>query len=222
MAQKLDGPRRGAAHKPVRQLVVFIHGYGADGADLIALSERWAQLVPHAAFAAPNGPERCAMAPMGYQWFPIVRLDPPEIWAGVQAAAPALNAFIDAELARFGLGPSDLALVGFSQGTMMALHVGLRRPQPPAAILGYSGALAGPDYLAGEIAGRPPVFLIHGDLDEIVVLDRMWEAAQALKESSVPVQHHISKGAGHGIAPDGLVLGGRFLAAQFEAPGLEG
>src|SRR6202163_2850429 len=140
MAASLDGPRippRGG--KPARQLVVFLHGYGADGNDLIALGQQWQSILPDAAFVSPNAPEACAQAPVGRQWFPLTFRDPDERWQGVIKAAPVLNAFLDAELARHSLPPERLALVGFSQGTMMALHVGLRRAAGAAGGGGYLG-----------------------------------------------------------------------------------
>src|SRR5512132_4496513 len=164
---ELDGPRLepGASH--ARQLVVFLHGYGADGNDLIDIGRAWQDLLPHAAFVSPHAPEPCGEAPVGRQWFPLTFRDPNERWTGVNKAAPILSAFLDAELKRRNLPPSALALVGFSQGTMMSLHVGLRRAIAPAAIVGYSGMLVIPekgdlDAFAGEIRSRPPVLLIHG------------------------------------------------------------
>jgi phospholipase/carboxylesterase len=152
---------------------------------------------------------------MGYQWFPISRLDPGEYWAGVRQAGPVLDAFIDAELERHGLDYGQMALVGFSQGTMMSLHVGLRRERAPAAILGYSGALGGPEHLEGQIRVRPPVMLIHGDRDEVIPVEALHVATGALGAVDVNVQWHISQGIGHGIDGAGLALGGEFLRTAF-------
>lgn len=212
MTSTLDGPRLAPASGGApKQLVIFCHGYGADGNDLIGLGQQWRGLLPDAAFVSPHAPERCGMSPMGYQWFPISRLDPGEYWAGVQSAAPVLDAFIDAELERHGLDDGQMALVGFSQGTMMSLHVGLRRERAPAAILGYSGALGGPEHLAGQIRVRPPVMLVHGDRDEVIPVEALHVAAGALGAVDVNVQWHISQGIGHGIDGAGLALGGEFL-----------
>ncbi len=213
----LNGPRVAPANgAKADRLVVLLHGYGADGNDLIGLAPHWQRLLPTAAFVSPHAPEPCAMSPMGgYQWFPISRLDPDEIWRGVQSAAPVLEAFLDQELERLGLDASRLALVGFSQGTMMSLHVGLRRKTAPACIVGFSGALAGPDRLPGDITAKPPVMLIHGDADQTVPIAAMHLAAQTLGQVGVQVQWHTSHGVAHGIAPDGLELGGRFLADAF-------
>src|SRR5215469_15334473 len=173
MAAELDGPRLEPRSGPARALVVFLHGYGADGNDLIDIGRAWQGLLPQAAFVSPHAPEPCGMAPVGRQWFPLTFRDPNERWVGANAAAPILNRFLDKELQRRDLPASALALVGFSQGTMMALHVGLRREAPPAAIVGYSGLLvlppnAAPDKVAGEIVSRPPVLLIHGDRDDLI------------------------------------------------------
>jgi phospholipase/carboxylesterase len=146
--------------------------------------------------------------------------DPDERWTGVNAAAPVLNAFLDAELHRRHLAPSALALVGFSQGTMMALHVGLRRPAPPAAIVGYSGMLAvpediDPEKFAVEIHSKPPVLLIHGDQDQLIPVQALFEAAQGLASLDIPTEWHISSGIAHGIDQEGLRQGGEFLARHF-------
>lgn len=211
---KITGPEVKAASGHARQLVILCHGYGADGNDLIGLAPYWQDMLPDADFISPNAPQRCD-AGFGYQWFPISRLDPAELMRGVESAAPVLDAFIDEELAKRGLSESQLALVGFSQGTMMSLHVGLRRQVPPVALLGYSGAMAGGERLQAEIKARPPVFLIHGDADDVLPVSRMRDAAQALEEAGVSVQTHVSRGVGHGIDPEGLGLGGQFLARGF-------
>ena len=211
----LTGPMVAAASGRAMQLVVLCHGYGSDGNDLIALAPFWQQLLPDADFVSPNAPQRCDGNPMGYQWFPITRLDPAEIAAGVSGAAPVLAAFISGQLAARGLDASRLALVGFSQGTMMALHVGLRMAAPPACIVGFSGALAMPERLPDEIRGRPPVLLVHGELDDMLPVSRMYMAVQALGATQVPVQWHVSPGLGHSIDQTGLELGGRFIADAF-------
>jgi phospholipase/carboxylesterase len=220
MTIELDGPRIAPRSGTAKQLVVFLHGYGADGNDLIELGRLWQPALPDAAFVSPDAPEACAEAPIGRQWFGLTRRDPNERWTGVQRAAPLLNSFIDAELARTGLAPSALALVGFSQGTMMALHVGLRRATPPAAIVGYSGLLAAPNEtdvaaMAHEITSRPPVLLIHGDSDPLIPLQAMPMSATALRALGLSVETHMSAGVGHGIGEDGLRLGVEFLLKAF-------
>jgi phospholipase/carboxylesterase len=219
----LDGPRLEPRSGNARQLVVFLHGYGADGNDLIDIGRAWQGLLPDAAFVSPHAPHPCGQAPSGREWFPLTFRDPNERWVGVQAAAPVLNAFLDAELQRRKLPPSALALVGFSQGTMMALHIGLRRAVPPKAIVGYSGMLVtpedvDPDQFAAEIKSRPPVLLVHGDQDQLIPVQALMHAAQGLASLEVPAQWHISPGVGHGIDPEGLRHGGEFLAKAFRAP----
>jgi len=143
----IDGPRLAPASGAAPDsLVVFVHGYGADGNDLIGIGRTWASMLPGTAFAAPHAPEPVELNPAGRQWFPLTLTDHGEFWRGVVAARATLDTFIDAELDRHGLSGDRLALVGFSQGTMMALHVGPRRSHAPAAIVGYSGLLAGPEH----------------------------------------------------------------------------
>ncbi|HXW25084.1 MAG TPA: prolyl oligopeptidase family serine peptidase [Xanthobacteraceae bacterium] len=218
---ELNGPRlEPRAGGAARQLVVFLHGYGADGNDLIDIGRAWQPLLPNAAFVSPHAPEPCAMAGAGRQWFGLTFRDPDERWTGVNAAAPVLERFLDAELKRRNLPPSALALVGFSQGTMMALHVGLRRAVSPAAIVGYSGLLVtppdgNPETFAAGIKSRPPVLLVHGDQDELIPVQALFAAAQGLAAVGVPAEWHISPGIGHGIDPDGLRHGGEFLVSRF-------
>jgi phospholipase/carboxylesterase len=223
----LDGPRIAARSGAPRQLVVLLHGYGADGKDLIEIGRQWQQLLPQAAFVAPNAPERMPMSPVGRQWFPLTMRDPSERWKGVTQARPALDAFLDAELLRHGLQASALALVGFSQGTMMALHAGLRRAAAPLAIVGYSGLLvleggtgeADPEAasraLAAEARSKPPILLIHGEADDLIPATALFESADMLASADIPCEWHLSLGLGHGIDGEGLRQGGEFLASAF-------
>jgi phospholipase/carboxylesterase len=216
---ELDGPRLEPKSGTAKQLVVFVHGYGADGNDLIEIGRAWQGLLPDAAFVSPHAPNPCGQSPMGREWFPLTFRDPNERWLGVNAAGPILNAFIDAELVRRHLPPQALALVGFSQGTMMALHIGLRRAVAPAAIVGYSGMLVlpadpDPEVFAAEITSRPPVLLVHGDQDEMIPVQAVFHAAQGLAALEVPTQWHISHGVGHGIDQEGLRHGGEFIASR--------
>jgi phospholipase/carboxylesterase len=220
MAIELDGPRlEPQAGGAARELVVLLHGYGADGKDLIEIGRAWQPLLPHCAFVSPHAPEPCGQAPMGRQWFPLTFQDPNERWIGVNKAAPILDRFLDAELARRALAPSALTLVGFSQGTMMALHVGLRRVTAPRVIVGYSGLLVEPPqaqaekYIA-EIKSRPPVLLVHGDRDDLIPVEALFRAANGLSALDVPVEWHISAGIGHGIDQDGLRYGAEFVARR--------
>ena len=208
----LDGPRAGATSP--RQLVVLLHGYGADGRDLIGLAQQLKALLPDAAFVAPNAPEACSQSPAGRQWFPLFTRDPDERWKGVTMAGPTLDAFLDAELARHGLDDGRLALVGFSQGTMMALHVGLRRRRPPAAIVGFSGLCVSPEQLAAP-AAAPPVLLTHGTEDNVIPVDALFLSCDGLAEAGVPCQWHLSAGVAHGIDEGALTHAALFLAAAF-------
>lgn len=210
----LDGPRVSpASGGAAKQLVVLLHGYGANGDDLIGLAEQWKSALPEAAFVAPNAPQAMPLSPFGgYQWFELTFRDPEEFWRGVTKAGPVLDAFLDSELARYELDESRLALVGFSQGTMMALHVGVRRAAPAACIVGYSGHLAGPEHLSDEIRVKPPVLLVHGDQDEVIPVGALHAAREALAKAGVRVEWHISAGIGHGIDATGLDLGGKFLS----------
>jgi phospholipase/carboxylesterase len=219
---ELDGPRLEPRAGAARQLVVFLHGYGADGNDLIDIGRAWQGLLPQAVFVSPHAPEPCGQAPVGRQWFALTFRDPNERWVGANKAAPVLEHFLDSELKRRNLPPSALALVGFSQGTMMSLHVGLRRAVAPFAIVGYSGLLVTPpdgnaEKFAAEIKSRPPVLLVHGDQDELIPAQALFQATSALASLEVPVEWHISKGVGHGIDQEGLRHGGEFLARRLAA-----
>src|SRR5437870_13751590 len=185
MAAALDGPRLEPRSGAARQLVVFLHGYGADGNDLIEIGRAWQGLLPQAAFVSPHAPEPCGQAPVGRQWFPLTFRDVNERWRGVTKATPVLERFLDAELARRELPSSALALVGFSQGTMMALHAGLRRSTAPFAIVGYSGLLVVPpdanaEKFAAEIKSRPPALLVHGDQDDLIPAQALFHASSGL------------------------------------------
>ncbi|MBV8935048.1 MAG: prolyl oligopeptidase family serine peptidase [Alphaproteobacteria bacterium] len=209
---RLTGPSRPPASggKP-RRLVVLLHGLGADGNDLIGLAPYWARLLPDAEFLSPNAPFPCDMAPYGYQWFSSQDRSPEAVLGGVRAAAPVLDAFIDEALEERHLGSSALALVGFSQGTMMSLFVGLRRAEPVAGIVGFSGRLLAPELLASELRSRPPTLLVHGTEDPVVPYSSMAAAETALKAAGVPVETVTAVGIGHSIDDQGLRRGGQFL-----------
>jgi phospholipase/carboxylesterase len=214
---RLDGPRLApAAGGIAKQLVVFLHGYGADGNDLIGLGREWARALPHAAFVSPHAPEPCGMAPIGRQWFNLTFRDPGEMLRGVKQAGPILDAFLTAELEQLQLPSSALGLVGFSQGTMVALAVGLTRKAPPAAIVGYSGALP-VEAVAERNGPAPAILLVHGDMDEVIPVDAMLMAREQLAHAGLPVEWHVSQGVGHGIDATGLQLGGAFLKQAFAA-----
>jgi phospholipase/carboxylesterase len=209
---RLSGPSRPPASggKP-RRLVILLHGLGADGNDLIGLAPYWARLLPEAEFLSPNAPFPCDMAPHGYQWFSSQDRSPAAVLGGVRAAAPILDAFIDEALEERGLDSSELALVGFSQGTMMSLFVGLRRVEPVAGIVGFSGRLLAPELLASELRSRPPILLVHGTEDPLVRFSSLEAAETTLKAAGVPVETVTSVGIGHSIDDQGLRRGGQFL-----------
>ena len=212
MTTTLTSARKGP--KTAKSVVIFLHGYGADGADLLGLADPLAPHLPDTAFHAPNAPERCRGNPMGFQWFPIPWLDgspEEEARASMAVSVAALDAFIDKVLADEGVAPEALALVGFSQGTMMALHVAPRRARPIAGVVGFSGRLLAPETLEAETVSRPPVFLIHGDRDDLVPFADMGNAANALQAAGFTVYGHVMEGTGHGIAPDGLSMALGFL-----------
>ena len=216
----LTGPERSAASGRADSLVIFLHGYGADGNDLIGLAEPLAPHLPDTRFLAPNAPERCPGNPVGFQWFPIPWLDgTPEAVARTSAVRSfgLLDAWLD-EVASQGIGPERTVLVGFSQGTMMALHVGLRRRAPFAGIVGFSGRLLDPEHLAAEITARPPVLLVHGDQDPVVPFASLAEAERGLKAAGVDTRTHVSRGTAHGIAPDGLGLALGFIRERLALP----
>jgi phospholipase/carboxylesterase len=227
MIPSLDGPRLEPRAGAAARLVVILHGFGADGQDLISLGAQWSRALPGTAFLAPDAHEPCEYMPSGRQWFRLTDRNPHERWTGACAAAPVIDAFLDAELAARGLDESALALVGFSQGAMMALHVGLRRARPPAAILAYSGALVAPERLREARQGLaaadwPPIMLIHGSQDEVIPVAALHEAARAIAEAGGACKTHVAQGLGHGIDGEGLALGARFLADSFGSPEAEG
>ena len=212
----LDGPRL-APHSggAPKKLVIFLHGYGSNGQDLIGLGQHWASALPDVQWVSPNAPDSVPGAPNGFQWFPISNLDPERVREGAAIAGPIVDDFIDAELERYRLSEKDLLLVGFSQGTMLSLQAGLRRTRQIAGILGFSGALPGGESLKEEIASKPPIFLIHGDQDDVLPLPFMLDAANALAAADHGAQWHISQGIKHSIGQDGLQLGERFIAKAF-------
>lgn len=211
--------RKGAAQGQATSLIVFLHGYGADGADLLGLADALAPHLPGAAFVAPDAPEDCAAGGFGYQWFPIPRFDgstDAERDAGIAAAVNDLNGFFDARLAEEGLTIDRLALVGFSQGAMMSLEVAPRRDQAMAAVVAISGRLMRPEALASEARVKPPILLIHGDQDAVVPFDEMARAGDALVAAGFQTYGHVMQGTGHGIAQDGLQVALQFLKENLE------
>lgn len=204
----------------LRSMIVFLHGYGADGADLLSLGEALAEDFPDTLFVAPDAPERPAGLPMGYQWFPIPRFDgtsEAEADAGLTRARADLDAFLDARLAAARLDSAQLAVIGFSQGSMLALHVLPRRREPVAAVVAFSGRVLHAELMAAEARARPPVLLLHGDRDEVVPFGHMAEAGQALDAAGFAVEGFVMRGGGHGISPEGLAAGRAFLLKHLKA-----
>jgi len=207
----LSGPTLApASGQAPKQIVMLLHGVGADGNDLIGLAPHYQQVLPDALFISPDAPFPYDMAPFGRQWFGLQ-----DRTERAQSTAPILDHFIDTTLAEHNLSDDKLALVGFSQGTMMALYVGLRREKPLAGIVAQSGILIGPELLADEIKSRPPVLLIHGDVDAVVPFDYMGKAEEALQANGVDVAAHARPGLGHGIDPEGIALTQQFLTKVF-------
>ena len=217
MTRVLESSRKASKSGEDSTLVIFLHGYGADGADLLGLADPLSEHLPDTVFVAPNAPEQCTGNPMGFQWFPIPWIDgssEEESERGMMQAVEDLNAYIDATMEEEGVSEAETILVGFSQGTMMALHIAPRRADQFAGVVAFSGRLLRPELLADEAKSKPPVVLIHGDQDDVVPPISMPEAGDALQEAGFPVFGHVMKGTGHGIAPDGLGVALSFIGQQ--------
>jgi phospholipase/carboxylesterase len=200
-------PLSGAGPK---QIVLLLHGYGSSGSDMIALAPTWQRSLPDALFLAPHAPQRTGFG-AGYQWWPLADITPQALAAGAALAAPPIDAFIDRKLEQYGLTEAELAIVGFSQGTMMALHVGLRRASQVAGIVGYSGMLTGAARLRHDPITKPPVLLIHGSHDPVVPVSALHTAESELKHLDIEVTTHVSAGVAHSVDPVGLNLGREFV-----------
>ncbi|MCB1340400.1 MAG: alpha/beta fold hydrolase [Pseudooceanicola sp.] len=215
MTRVLNAGRREPVSGEKRSAVVFVHGYGANGADLLGIADALGEHLPDTLFVAPDAPETIPGAPFGFQWFPIPWLDgssEEEAARGLAAAADDLNAFLDALMVDEDLLPEQVALFGFSQGTMMSLYVAPRREDPVAGIVAFSGRMLSPETLAEETQSRMPVLLVHGDRDEVVPPQSLPQAAEALEQAGfTEVFAHVMKGTGHGISPDGLGVALAFL-----------
>ena len=222
----LKGPElKPASGGKAKQLIIFLHGVGADGNDLIGLAYEMAEKLPDAHFISPNAPEQFDMAPFGFQWFSLKEYAQSDMrlafeqagrFKGAQHAAPILQHFIDERLKQHGLKDKDLVLIGFSQGTMMALHIGLRRKHPPAAIVGFSGALLGTDFLHEEITCRPPVCLIHGEEDPVVPFYLMERAKKSLEKEGVTAEIHARPMLAHGIDQEGIDIALNFIEKHLQ------
>lgn len=195
-----------------KQLMVILHGYGADGQDLISLGYQWRELWPDMLFVAPNAPDICEQNPAGYQWFPLKVDRIAGRIEGVASARPVIVNFLIDLWAQTGISPANTVLAGFSQGAMMALHVGLSLPQRLMGIIAFSGAFLPPDGFGSKAFAQPPVCLVHGDMDEVVDPELSADAEVALRLAGFDVSYHVSEDVGHGIAPDGLRFATEFIA----------
>jgi phospholipase/carboxylesterase len=215
MTRVLNAERRAPVSGETRSVVVFLHGYGANGADLLGLADPLGEHLPDTLFVAPDAPEACAGAPTGFQWFPIPWIDnssEEESERGMMQAIDDLNAFLDALMVDEDVLPEQVVLFGFSQGSMMALHVAPRREDAVAGVVAFSGRLLSPEALVDEVRVKPPILLVHGDQDDVVPPQSLPQAAQAFQEAGFKdVFAHIMKGTGHGIAPDGLSVALAFM-----------
>ena len=202
--------------------VILLHGLGDSGAGLIDLGVAWREALPNAVFVAPDAPQPCDMAPFGYQWFSLQDRTPAAMLRGVQQAAPILNEYIDNVAAHYQLTDQRVALVGFSQGTMMSLYVGPRRAKALGGILGYSGALIGAETLLAESQSKPPVQLVHGMQDDVVPFAAMRHAEVSLKAAGIAVQSLPCPQLAHSIDQAGLQRGAQFLRKIFTETGTSG
>ncbi len=207
---EIDGPRLEPKDQ-INKLVIFIHGYGSNGEDLISLTEQFYKALPNTAFVSPNAPFKVAGYGPGFEWFPLSTLSYEEKRQGTINNHQHLDAFIDAQKAKYNIEDKDIALFGFSQGTMMALYIAPRRANALGAVIGFSGALTGVEQLDQETKSRPPILLVHGDMDDVVPHKHLAEAKQHLSKNGFNINTHTSKGIGHGIAPDGIALAANFL-----------
>lgn len=213
----LSGPEQKAKSGKAQQLIILLHGLGADGNDLFGLVPYFSDSLPNAHFISPNAPFPCDMAPYGRQWFSLQVREENTIHAGLKIAEPILNNFIDHKLKELNLKDEDLSIIGFSQGTMLALHTALRRSKPIAGILGYSGALVAPHLLKDEIKSRTPICLVHGEQDAVVPFDAFSQAISVLQKLGVEVHGYSREGLDHGIDPAGMQIGMKFLKGVLKA-----
>ncbi len=213
----LTGPEFGPADAgDIAQLVILCHGLGADGNDLIGLAPYFAKVLPNAKFLSPDAPFPCDIAPSGYQWFSLQERTEEAMLAGAQMAHPILDAFIDQQLETHNLTEDKLALIGFSQGTMMSLFTAPRREHPVAGVVGYSGRLIGKDLTASETHCRPPMVMINGDQDELVPAEVQPIAVEALSDAGIEIKGHIRPGLGHSIDEEGIRIAQAFLRRCFD------
>ena len=219
MVNELNVKEKIPSSGSVKKIVIFLHGYGADGADLFSLSEPLSEQLPDCFFASPDAPRKCGASPFGYEWFPIPDIDGstiPDMMQALASSEKLIIKLIDDYKNRFGLDYSDIILLGFSQGCMISLNIGLRQLNDLGGIVGISGRLLMPESLEeNKKEGYPPVILIHGDADDVVPISLMHDAEKALNKLNVNYSTHVSKNIGHGIAPDGLSKALEFMKNIF-------
>jgi phospholipase/carboxylesterase len=207
---RLDGPKTGFDGDDPDNLVALLHGYGSDSSDMIGLAKHFAAIMPATVFHAPQAPHRCDQFPEYFQWYPMTPEGVAEP-ADVGAISASLDMFLDETMQQYGLDESRTALLGFSQGTALALHAGVRRSKPLAGNIGFSGGLEFPEKLRVEIKSRPPVLLVHGDRDDVAPVSNAHEAAEALRKGGIHVDVHIARDVGHRVDPTGFSAAWRFL-----------
>ncbi len=218
MMLNLSGPIIRPKSGDAQSLLVLLHGYGSDGQDLIGLAPLFADLLPAPLVFSPNGPEPCPLNPAGYQWFPLETSSALMCLDGIEDAATTVHMLLEGLWAETGLGPSRTLLCGFSQGGMLSLYAGLCRAEPLAGLVSFSGGLPFDEACWPEIEATPPVLLVHGDNDEVVPTMMSISTADALRMHGLDVEHHISPGCPHAIAPDGIEAARRFIAAHMPQP----
>ena len=197
-------------NKP-RQAIVLCHGYGGDGKDISALAINWQRFLPDAIFLCPNAPEICSVNPQGYQWFDLASDEEEVILEKSLVAEKKLSIFLDQVFENFQLGPSNLALVGFSQGTMMGIQVGIKKKNKINCLIGYSGKIINQKHLSENINSKPKMFLMHGENDTIVPPTHLLEAKEYLKKNGINVKTKMFKNCEHRIPVEGSSLGLGFL-----------
>jgi phospholipase/carboxylesterase len=205
------GPEIKSKTKTPSSIVVLLHGYGADGENLISLAAELSKSFPDTHFFSPNGISPFENAPFGYQWFGLNDRSEQSMLKGLQNAAPYINQFIDYQLQRFSLSDDKLALIGFSQGSMLSLHTALRRTKNIGAVIGFSGMLVAPQLLQAELKSKPPISLIHGALDDVIPLNAMQASLAALEYAHISVETLIEPMLGHSIGALGLVFARKAL-----------
>ena len=197
-------------NKP-RQAIVLCHGYGGDGKDISILAINWQRFLPDAIFLCPNAPEVCVVNPQGYQWFDLTSEKEEIILEKSLIAEKKLNTFLDQVFDNFQLEPTNLALVGFSQGCMMSIQVGLKRKKEINCLIGYSGKVINQKHLSDNINSKPKIFLMHGENDTIVPATHLLEAKEYLKNHGINAKIKMFKNCEHKIPIEGSSLGLGFL-----------